>query len=128
MPRSDTVGITDQVRELLAPRVASGSTDMQEIARMLGMSSTTLWRRLGDEGTRFTAVLDQVRHEAALHYLRRANPRVSEIAAALGFRDPRAFIKAFRRWSGTTPMRYRAGNSIAARAARLAAHSHDSGR
>jgi AraC-like DNA-binding protein len=91
------------------PRLASGPIDMPDIAQALGMSPTTLWRRLGDEGTRFTRVLDDVRHEAAISYLRRPEPRLSEIAASLGFRDPRAFIKAFRRWSGTTPMRYRLG-------------------
>jgi AraC-like DNA-binding protein len=110
-----TLGITQQVRAVLATRLAAGTPGMFEVAHLLGMSSTTLWRRLSDEGTRFTTVLDELRHEAALSYLRRPEPSINEIATRLGFRDAPAFIKAFKRWSGTTPVRYRDGRCATAR-------------
>lgn len=78
-----------------------------EIAHELGMSSRTLQRRLTDEGTSFRSVVSEVRREAAEAFLRDPAIPLARVAQRLGFNDQAAFTRAFRRWTGTTPSRWR---------------------
>jgi AraC-like DNA-binding protein len=72
------------------------------------MSVATLRRRLDDEGTSHTEILDEVRHELARVYLRDPHLAISEVAFMLGFAHVAAFYKAFRRWTGGgTPASFR---------------------
>jgi AraC-like DNA-binding protein len=71
------------------------------------MSARTPQRRLREAGQSFSSVLDAVRHEAALRYLAEPQLTVSEIAFALGFAEPGAFHRAFRRWTGQPPAVFR---------------------
>ena len=70
------------------------------------MSARTLHRRLGEAGTSYRGLLDEVRHMHALRYLEQGEKGLGEIATALGFSDPSAFRKAFRRWTGARPADY----------------------
>jgi AraC-like DNA-binding protein len=73
------------------------------------MSVATLRRRLGDEGTTHSELLDEVRRELAAKYLGDMSLAISEVAFLLGFSHVTAFYKAFRRWSnGVTPAEFRA--------------------
>ena len=72
------------------------------------MSARTLSRRLGDEDTTFSALLDELRQGLATSHLRDRDLSVSEVAFLLGFRDANAFSRAFKRWTGEPPSRYRA--------------------
>ena len=67
------------------------------------MSSRTLRRRLKDAGTSYQEILDDVRAELARRYLAREKRAVDEVSFLLGFSDPSAFTKAFRRWTGRSP-------------------------
>jgi AraC-like DNA-binding protein len=78
------------------------------VARSLGLSPRSLQRRLADEGTRYNDLVDEVRRQFAELYLARPRLAVSEVAYLVGFTDPSAFFKAFRRWTGLTPSDYRA--------------------
>jgi AraC-like DNA-binding protein len=82
-------------------------TDTSALARAMGTSTRTLQRRLAERGTRFGELLDRVRRERALAELERPDASVTEIAFVVGFADPSAFGRAFRRWTGTTPARHR---------------------
>lgn len=85
----------------------------ERVARELGLSARHLVRRLADEGASFKALRDAQLHELACRAL--AGPqRVADIAQTLGFSDEGAFVRAFRRWRGTTPARFRHGASAAA--------------
>ncbi|MDB4988151.1 MAG: Transcriptional regulator, AraC family [Myxococcaceae bacterium] len=107
LKRAETTG--GRVRRLLIEELAAGELDMPVIARRLGMSVATLRRRLSDEGTSHTELLDEVRRELAEHYLTDKNLSISETAFLLGFSHVTAFYKAFRRWSqGSTPSEFRA--------------------
>jgi AraC-like DNA-binding protein len=79
-----------------------------EVARQLRVHRRTLNRRLKDAGTTFQQVLDQVRFELAQEMLSGTRLHVAEIAARLGYRVPSAFTRAFRRWSGSSPVCWRA--------------------
>lgn len=99
-------GFTHDVRRSIAaapPESASAS----DIARALHVSVRTLQRRLGNGGTTFRQLADSVRASLAQQYL--ADPRVSiaEVAFLLGFSDQSSFNRAFRRWTGLAPGRWR---------------------
>ncbi len=71
------------------------------------MSPRTLQRRLGDEGTSVHALLDEVRRGRAAALLD-ADMAIGEVAYLLGYSEPSAFHRAFRRWTGVTPEAFRA--------------------
>jgi AraC-like DNA-binding protein len=79
-----------------------------DAARHLQLHRRTLNRRLREAGTTFRQVLDQVRFELAQEMLADTRFPIAEIAARLGYRMPSAFTRAFRRWSGSSPARWRA--------------------
>ncbi len=103
-----TIGsFSDRVRELLAGQLAGGNPTSQEMARVLKMSVRTLHRRLTEEGTSHKQLLEQLRRELAGNYLRDQQIAISEVAYLLGFSEPSAFHRAFRRWTGKTPAAFR---------------------
>ncbi len=77
------------------------------IANKLHMSARSLQRRLQSEGTSFAEVLSDLRRDRALRYLQDPRISIGEVAFLLGFLDATAFHRAFKRWTGTTPAKYR---------------------
>jgi AraC-like DNA-binding protein len=77
------------------------------VAEALGSSERTLQRRLAAEGTTFGELVDDVRHELALRHLAAPERSVADVASLLGYADRRAFARAFRRWTKTTPTEWR---------------------
>jgi AraC-like DNA-binding protein len=71
------------------------------------MNQRTLARRLQSEGTTFSALFDDLRRSLALRYLLRHDLRISEVVFMLGFSEVATFYRAFRRWTGQTPLEYR---------------------
>jgi len=71
------------------------------------MSERSLQRRLADEGQTFDALLDELRHELALRYLADKTLAIAEVAFLLGYSEPSAFHRAFKRWTGKTPTQAR---------------------
>lgn len=104
--------LTDRVRELLAAELCGGDPTSQGIARRLKMSVRTLHRRLSDEGTSHKQLLDGLRRELAATYLRERAVAISEVAYLLGFSEPSAFHRAFKRWTGMTPVEWRRSRSV----------------
>lgn len=100
---------SQRVRVAIAEQLRDGAPTLEQVATKLGLPTRTLQRRLKDEGTRFDALLDEVRHELAKRYLSDDRISIQEAAFLLGFSDVAAFHRAFVRWTGTTPARYRAG-------------------
>ncbi len=91
-------------RALLASGVRATSAS---IARRLGVTGRTLQRKLAEEGTNFRALRDAVLWEAVEVLLSNPSLKVEAIALSVGFSDVAAFSKAFRRWKGHPPTRYR---------------------
>ncbi|MBS0273605.1 MAG: AraC family transcriptional regulator [Proteobacteria bacterium] len=98
-----------KVEALLMPVLHKGDASMDAIAEKLAMSRQTLFRRLKDEGTTFEKVLDELRRKLALDYLGAKKVSVNETAYLVGFSDPAAFSRAFKRWTGKNPRDMRAG-------------------
>ncbi len=102
-------GISGRVRDGLAEDLRAGTASMETTARRLGMGVATLRRRLEEEGTTFSDIVDDLRKQLAERHLAVPSATVSEVAFLLGFSDVRAFGRAFRRWTGQSPSEYRAG-------------------
>lgn len=96
-----------RVREAIDEGLPAGATDQVAVARALGLSSRSLQRGLQALGTSFSEQLDAVRRARSLQLLRDPELSVREIAFMLGYADPRAFYRSFRRWTGHTPAEHR---------------------
>lgn len=84
---------------------------LEAVARQLGVTSRTLSRRLADERTSFSEIQDRVMIDKAKVYLRHSTVSLSQISELLGYSEPGAFTRAFRRVTGISPRNWRAGNS-----------------
>jgi AraC-like DNA-binding protein len=105
-----------RVREITMRDLLQGGPSVFSVARQLRMSARTLGRRLEREGTTFSAVLDQLRKELALGYVGSHSIAFTDIAFRLGFSHVEAFHRAFKRWTGQTPLTYRRARQPSARA------------
>ncbi len=103
--------IRGRVEGALIPMLHHGDVAMDLIARRIGLSRRTLSRRLGEEGAGYDAVLDALRHRMALHHLEGGRTSINETAYLVGFSDPSAFSRAFKRWTGTSPRGWMAQRS-----------------
>jgi AraC-like DNA-binding protein len=99
------------VERLLMPILSAGNASVDVIAGKLGLSRQTLFRKLRAEDTTFQKVLDELRRKLALHYLSGEKTSVNETARLLGFSDPAAFSRAFKRWTGVSPRGMQASKS-----------------
>ena len=71
------------------------------------MSAPTLRRRLKKEGTTFQQLKDECRRDASMGYLSNPDLSINAVAALMGFTDPSAFHRSFKKWTGLTPGEYR---------------------
>lgn len=78
-----------------------------EAARHFALSERTLHRRLAEEGTRFSTMVDNARYARARHLLLDRRMTIEGIAFAVGFAEPSSFSRAFKRWSGMGALEYR---------------------
>jgi AraC-like DNA-binding protein len=101
------MSVAQRVRHMLAAEMGRGRPTSHSIARRMRMSRRTLVRRLTCEGTTFTLILDEMRRQMALHLIVKGRLSLQEITNALGFTHVQAFHRSFKRWTGSTPCRYR---------------------
>lgn len=93
---------------MISAALPQGSINLAGAARTLGFAPRTLQRTLAADGTSFDALLDSIRHDLATDRLRQGQAPVTEIAMSLGYSDTAHFIRAFRRWEGSSPAAWRA--------------------
>jgi AraC-like DNA-binding protein len=95
-----------QVARVLRDALRADEGHVDHVAKRLGLTSRSLQRRLKDEGTSFNLVREQVRRDLTQRYLAE-NLSIAEISFLLGFSEPSAFFRAFKRWTGMTPVEAR---------------------
>ena len=105
--------VARRVRAFLLEEVQRGAPTLQTAAAHLRTSPRTLKRRLQEEGTTFQDLLDSVRCDLAKRYLEEPRLALGEVSFLLGFSEPSAFHRAFKRWTGKTPLAYRQGPTAA---------------
>jgi AraC-like DNA-binding protein len=94
-----------RVLVVIREQLALGPPRMEEVAVALGTSPRSLRRHLEARGLRYRDLLDAVRRDAAEDALAQGEHPVAEIAARLGYSEPSAFYRAFRRWTGGAALR-----------------------
>lgn len=92
--------LLDDVARALTAALPSGEPRLEDVARALCITPRTLQRRLKHADTSFQALLDHLRHQLALEYLEAKDLPTSKLALLLGFSEPSAFYRAYRRWTG----------------------------
>jgi AraC-like DNA-binding protein len=100
-------GILAQMRRIVGQDLSQDFPSVIEMAERLNVSVRTLRRRLKDEGTTYQAFKDHTRRDAATALLSRPELKINAIAALLGFDEPSAFHRSFKKWTGLTPGDYR---------------------
>ena len=99
----ENTSFTLRVKRILVSMLAKGEPLREDVAKRLMMSERTLQRRLAEEGTNFTKLVDDTRREIAQRYLRNGQLSLKKLSFQLGFSDPSAFCRACKRWFGRSP-------------------------
>ncbi|HXQ71990.1 MAG TPA: AraC family transcriptional regulator [Pyrinomonadaceae bacterium] len=99
--------LIDRVRTVIADEFRGGEPSVERIADQLGLTARTLQRKLQELGTSYNDVLDQMRRQLAMRYLREPQMAICEVAYLLGFSESSSFHRAFKRWTGVTPKEFR---------------------
>ncbi|MDB5874172.1 MAG: AraC family transcriptional regulator [Ramlibacter sp.] len=89
--------------EEIVLRLSLGEPTAQETARALGLTEPVLVKRLKAENSRFDTLLDELRRELALGYIRETSIPMTRVPALLGYDSPRDFAAACQRWFGSAP-------------------------
>ena len=103
----ETDSLSTRVRRLLTEKLPDGEFMQDAVASELAMSPRSLQRGLQKEGTNFKELLDMTRQDLAKNYIRENQLSLIEVCCLLGFSDQSNFTKAFKRWTGKTPLSYR---------------------
>ena len=106
-PRPRKEDLVHSVREYVVQELAKGAPAFDDVARHFNMSSKTLERRLSERKASYREIVDGIRCDLAKHYLADTELRLHQIAYALGYSEPGPLVRAFRRWTDSTPMQYR---------------------
>jgi AraC-like DNA-binding protein len=101
--------ISAQVRRRLRRIEPAGWPDLPALSRGMRLSQATLQRRLKDEGLSYQQLKDDLRRDLAVDLLSYTAESTAEVAARLGFSEPSTFHRAFKKWTGLSPGRFRAG-------------------
>jgi AraC-like DNA-binding protein len=99
--------LADDVRAALEATMCGDRPAVASVAKSLGMSARTMQRRLGQLGTTYQDVLEDVRRRSARRLLTTTDLAVGEVAFLLGFEEANSFVRAFHAWEGASPARWR---------------------
>jgi AraC-like DNA-binding protein len=108
-PREE--GLVASVRKSITESMRDGSPKLEQVAKKLAIGPRTLQRRLKEYGIDFKKLVDDTRCRLALSYLKDRRNTLMEIAFLLGYSEVSAFNRAFKRWTGSTPLEYRLSRS-----------------
>jgi AraC-like DNA-binding protein len=103
----DDKSLKSQVVAILGKDFSREMPSAEDVAFALHMSVSTLRRRLLEEGTSYQKIKDESRKEAALNYMNSPQLSISDVASLMGFDEPSAFFRSFKKWTGMTPGEYR---------------------
>lgn len=104
---ADDRAMSARIRKLLRSSPPTSWPTFEELTPKLHLSTSSLRRRLMEDGSSYQEIKDQLRRDLAIEMLTHTNTPVAEIADQLGFAETTAFHRAFRRWTGSSTGPYR---------------------
>jgi AraC-like DNA-binding protein len=104
---NDTERLAERIFEGLKYQLLLGDADTSRLAQRLGMTMRSLQRRLQESSLSLSRLVDDARRAVACSSLRRRDVPIKDLAHRLGFSEPSAFHRAFKRWTGMTPAQFR---------------------
>ena len=108
--REYATSTAQRVRQILERNQTGAWLPADKVAARLSLSAQHLRRLLSAEGTSFRAIQEQILRDRAIESLTRGGETIEALATRLGYSEPSAFRRAFRRWTGTPPGVYRASS------------------
>lgn len=105
---SARTSIVERVEDYVRGALPSGGCTIEHCAKKLGTSVRTLQANLSEARLRFSEILERQRFDLATAYLERGDLSLDDVAAMLGYAEQSSFGRAFKRWTGSTPQRFRA--------------------
>ncbi len=105
-------GLTTQVMNLIGESDNQAFPLIDEVASYFHMSARHLRRRLKEEGTSYQGIKDTLRQDRAKSLLHKSDIAISQISREVGFNEPAAFTRAFKKWTGLSPRGYRELNRM----------------
>jgi len=112
MARLEKDDVVNTVRLKIIEMLPSGDCSREKVASVMCMSPSTLQLKLAQRETNFQDLLDAIRKELALSYVRQSSLSITEITFLLGFSDTSNFTRAFKRWEGKSPTSFRSGAAM----------------
>lgn len=108
----EEASLEETVKQTVASALIQGVPSLESASKKLGLGAKTLQRRLREKNTSFGKIIEDVRYERAVLYLNDRSIALSEVSFLLGFSDQSAFTRAFKRWSGKSPNKWRQSGSF----------------
>ncbi|BAX98788.1 transcriptional regulator [Mycobacteroides stephanolepidis] len=105
-PRRDGLSMTERVRRITEQGIGGQWPTTVDMSNRLGLSAPTVRRKLHEEETSVRRIRDEVLRDAAVASLARGDETIAELSERLGFSEPSAFTRAFKRWTGSAPRSY----------------------
>jgi AraC-like DNA-binding protein len=99
--------LVERVRTVFSQRLELENCELEDVAKQLGMPPRRLRFELTRAGTSFSDLLSEFRYAVARKLLRTTDEPIENIVYLTGFSEPSTFYRAFKRWSGMTPVQYR---------------------
>jgi AraC-like DNA-binding protein len=109
---ANEISLSERIVNYLNTNAYLGIASLEEIAANFNSSPRTLQRKLQEEGVNFQQLADSVRKSIAMHYLRSGNHPIKEVSYILGYNELSAFTRAFKRWTGKTPIDFQREKTI----------------
>ncbi len=105
--QNDKASYTQRVGSLIAKMLGDKIPPINMIADKLAISTRSLQIKLQEEGTTYSEILDQIRKETAIYYLKNKDISIAEISYLLGFSEPSVFNRTFKKWTNLPPRKFR---------------------
>jgi AraC-like DNA-binding protein len=108
--------LIERIRTVFSQRLELEQCDLEDVARELNLPARRLRFELARAGTSFSQLLSDFRYALARKLLRSTEEPIEHIVYLTGFSEPSTFYRAFKRWSGMTPVQYREQKRAASQA------------
>ena len=113
MVGSEDSTLREQVIAMIGRDFSIAPPSAEQVAKTLNMSVSTLRRRLLEEETTYQKIKDDCRRQSSIDYMNSPELSINDVAGLMGFDEPSAFFRSFKRWTGMTPGEYRQSSAYA---------------